>query len=139
MPGRNPSNRGLGRGNGPGSRKSQFQAGMPSGNPRGRPRKPKAQPNGSVKDAVAKSLAEMITTRENGVASRRSQAEAMVMLLFTHFPTATIREKIALLKYIGEVAPGALLEANRDLPKTAVADLVAILAEEARRDESMSI
>jgi hypothetical protein len=135
MPGRDPSNRGVGRGNGPGSRASQFQAGRPSGNPRGRPRKPKVQPNGSIKDAVAKSLAELITTRENGVASKRSQAEAMIMLLFNNYPSATTHGKLATLKFIGEVAPGALLEQSHDLPKTAIADLVAILAKEAKRDE----
>jgi len=133
MPGRDPSNRGVGRGNGAGSRSSQFQSGMPSGNPHGRPRKPKVKPNVSVKDAVTKSLAEMITTRENGVASKRSQADAMIMLLFAHYPGATTREKLAILKFIGDVAPGALVEGDRSLPKTAVADLVARLAQEAER------
>ena len=137
MPGRDPSNRGVGRGNGPGSRASQFQDGMPSGNPQGRPRKPKAAPNISVKDAVTKSLADLITTRENGVASKRSQADAMIVLLFAQYPSATTREKLAILKYIGDVAPGALLERSGELPKTAITDLVALLAREAGRGEEV--
>ena len=134
MAGRDPRNRGVGRGNGPGSSASQFKAGMPSGNPHGRPRKPKVAPNVSLRDAVIKGLAEQVITRENGVASKRSQTDAMVMLLFAHFPSATIREKIAILKYIGEIAPGALLEGTRDLPTSAIEDLVARLAEEATRE-----
>lgn len=134
MAGRDPLNRGLGKGNGPGSRASQFRAGMPSGNRNGRPRKRKAAPNVSLKDAVTKSLAEMITTRENGIASKRSQTDAMIMLLIAGFPKASIREKIAILKYIGEVAPGTLLEGSRELRKGAIEDLVAILAKEAERE-----
>jgi len=133
MPGRDPSNRGVGRGNGPGSRATQFQDGMPSANPHGRPKRHKARPNASVKDAVTKSLAELITTRENGVTRKRSQTDAMIMLLFAHYPSASIREKLAILKFIGDVAPGALLEGDRSLPGTAVADLVARLAQEAER------
>jgi hypothetical protein len=80
---------------------------------------------------VTKGLAKTISTREDGVASTRTQSEAMVMVLLARFPTATVRDQVAILRYLGDVAPAALQEASRDLPRNAIADLVAALAREA--------
>jgi hypothetical protein len=105
---------------------------MPSANPNGRPRKAKIPPNSSIKDAVTKGLAKEISTREDGVASRRTQSEAMIMVLIARFPTASVREQVSILRYFGEVAPTALQEASRDLPPNAVEELVKVLAREAQ-------
>ncbi len=56
----------------------------------------------------------------------------MIMLLLAHFPSAKPREKIAILRYVGELAPEAELMRNRDLPKDAIKDLVEKLAQEAK-------
>lgn len=123
---------GVGRGNGLGSATTQFKSGMPSANPHGRPRKAKTVPSASLKEAALKHLAEEIRTTENGVARKRPQSEAMIMLLLAHFPSAKPREKIAILRYVGELAPEAELMRNRDLPKDAIKDLVEKLAQEAK-------
>ena len=125
---------GVGRGNGSGSAQTQFKPGMPSANPNGRPRKPKRAPNRSLKEAVLKGLGEQISTIENGVARKRSQTEAMIMMLLARFPSAKPREQIAILKYLGSLAPEAELESNKDLPANAIHDFVAGLAREADRD-----
>lgn len=122
---------GVGRGNGPGSAKTQFKAGMPSGNPSGRPRKPKTAPSASLKEAALKSLAEVIQTTENGIPRKRPQSEAMIMLLIAQYPSAKPGEKIAILRYIGELAPEAELMRRRELPRDAVKALVERLAQEA--------
>ncbi len=109
---------GVGRGNGPGSARTQFKPGMPSGNPSGRPRKAKAAPSASLKEAALKSLAEVIQTTENGIARKRPQSEAMIMLLLAQYPSAKPREKIAILRYIGELAPEAELVRNKNSPGT---------------------
>jgi hypothetical protein len=104
---------------------------MPSGNPHGRPRKPKRAPNRSLKEAVLNGLAEQISTTENGVARKRTQTEAMIMLLFAQFPSAKPREKIAILKYLGSLAPEAeLVNRPREISADAIHDLVAMLARE---------
>lgn len=121
---------GIGRGNGAGSARTQFSSGMPSANPAGRPRKAKVPPNASLKEAALKALAASISTTENGVARKRSQSEAMILLLIAQYPAAKPREQIAMLKYLGELAPEAEQMRNRDLPKDAVANLVAMLAKE---------
>ena len=121
---------GVGRGNGAGSARTQFSSGMPSANPAGRPRKAKVLPNASFKEAVLTALAASIATTENGVGRKRSQSEAMIMLLIVQYPAAKPRDKIAMLKYLGELAPEAELMRNRDLPKETVANLVATLAKE---------
>ncbi len=123
---------GVGRGNGPGSARTQFKSGMPSANPSGRPRRPKMVPSASLKEAVLRSLAEEIRTTENGVARKRPQSEAMIMLLLAHYPSARPREKIAILRYVGELAPQAELIRNGELPRETVKDVVERLAQEAK-------
>lgn len=120
---------GVGRGNGLGSARTQFRSGMPSANPHGRPRKPKLAPNRSLKEAVLKGLGEQVSTTENGVARKRTQTEAMIMLLLAQYPSAKPREQLAILKYFGSVAPEVeLVSAPRELAANAVEDLVAALA-----------
>lgn len=131
MPRKHRPGDGVGRGNGPGSARTQYKPGMPSGNPFGRPSKPKTVPSASLKEAVLKHLAEEIRTTEDGVARKRPQSEAMIMLLLAHYPSAKAREKIAILRYFGELAPEAELMDNRDIPKDAVNDVVERLAQEA--------
>ena len=124
---------GVGRGNGVGSARTQFRSGMPSANPAGRPRKPKVAPNASFKEAALSQLAAVITTTEDGVARKRSRGEAMIMLLMADFQAAGPREKIAMLRYLGKLAPEVELMRNRDLPKDAINEFVSELAQEATR------
>ena len=126
---------GVGRGNGAGSARTQFRSGAPSANPAGRPRKAKVPPNASLKEAVLTALAATISTTENGVARKRSQSEAMIMLLIAQFPSAKPREQIAMLKYLGDLAPEVELMRNRDLPMEAINDFITRLAQEAGRLE----
>ena len=121
---------GVGRGNGPGSARTQFKSGMPTANPNGRPKRAKQAPNRSLKEAALRSLAGQVLTKENGVARKRTQPEAMMMLLLAEYPSAKLREKVMILKYLGSLAPEIELERNRDLPPTAIEDLVAALARE---------
>lgn len=127
--------KGVGRGHGSGSKSSQFKTGMPSANPSGRPRRAKRLPTSSLKDAVAAELASMISTRENGVTSKRTQAEAMILLLFARFPSATVREQITILRYVGGIAPTALQESNHDFSPDAVRQFVEGLARECGVEE----
>ena len=121
---------GVGRGNGAGSAQTQFREGMPSANPAGRPRKPKLPPNASLKEAALAALSATIATTENGVARKRPQGEAMIKLMIANFPQAKPREQIAILKYLGGLAPEAELMRNRDIPMDAVVKLVEALAKE---------
>jgi hypothetical protein len=132
MAGKRMRGGGVGRGNGAGSAKTQFKAGMPSGNRLGRPPKAKAAASASLKEAALKSLAQLIHTTENGITRKRPQSEAMIMLLLAQYPSAKPRDKIAILRYIGELAPQAELMRNGDLPKNAIKDLVERLAQEAK-------
>lgn len=127
---------GVGRGNGAGSAQTQFKTGMPSANPHGRPRKPKLEPNRSFKEAMLRSLAENVSTTENGVARKRTQTEAMIMLLIAQYRCAKPREMLAILKYVGSIAPEVeLASAPRELTPNAVEDLVAALAREGLIDD----
>ena len=121
---------GVGKGNGAGSAKTQFREGMPSANPAGRPRKAKVLPNASLKEAALAALSATISTTENGVPRKRLQGEAMIKLMIANFPQAKPREQIAILKYLGDLAPEAELMRNRDLPADAVLKLVEALAKE---------
>lgn len=128
---RNKPGNGVGRGNGRGSKATQFKDGMPSANPFGRPCRPKRHPNASLQDAVAEGLTAIISTRENGVVRKRPRAEAMILALLSRFPSATARDQIMILRYLGEIAPTALQERERDLAPDAVEEFVAKLAKEA--------
>lgn len=130
MSGNQWSGDGVGRGNGAGSAKTQFREGMPSANPAGRPRKAKVQPNASLKEAALAALSETIPTTENGVARKRLQGEAMIRLLIANFPQAKPHEKIAILRFLTDLAPEAELMRNRDLPADAIVKLVEVLAKE---------
>jgi hypothetical protein len=129
---------GVGRGNGEGSKRTQFQDGMPSRNPNGRPRKPKREPNASIKDAVSRELRQLITVRENGVEEQRSQTDAMVMLMFAQFSKATIREKIAILRYAADIAPETLNDRKHEAPADALIALVERLAQEINEADEAS-
>ena len=59
----------------------------------------------------------------------------MIMLLIADFSAAEPREKIAMLKYLGELAPEVELTRNRDISTNAIDDLVKVLAQEAKRLE----
>lgn len=72
-----------------------------------------------------------MVTREGGVATTRSQPEAMIMLMLARFGSASIPEQLMILRYIGEVTPAALQEAARGLPENAIQDFVERLAREA--------
>lgn len=133
------ANSGVGRGNGPGSRRTWFKAGMPSANAAGRPRKPKREPDASLRDAALKALLEDIFVNVNGVRRKEPRVTAMIKSLLADFGKAELREKLAILKYLGTLVPetNASSAHDRRLNREGLSKLVERLAEEHERSQEL--
>lgn len=132
-------NSGVGRGNGPGSQRTWFKTGMPSANAVGRPKKPKIEPDASLRDAALKALLEEIFVNVNGVRRKEPRATAMIKSLLADFGDAELREKLAILKYLGSLVPetNASRASDPRLNREGMQKLVERLAEEHKRSEEL--
>ncbi len=128
---------GVGRGNGDGSVKTRFKAGMPSANPHGRPRKPKDPPTKSLMDALERKLNQRVKGQIDGREVEMPTHQAMTEMVVEDFfrPSTSASTRLKILNAILSMAPNLAGPASTDPSEQTIAEVLAMLAQEADEQE----